>query len=77
LILLVPDLANFYVTLDQESTPKVIMNRPKWIAIVTGAIALLLSFAYLLLVQLLDFRGEMLPAPVDLSVLPSLFSIWG
>lgn len=49
------------------------MGRSKLIAIVTGAIALLLSIAYLLLVQLLDFRGEMVPAPVDLSVLLSLF----
>jgi hypothetical protein len=43
------------------------MDRSKLIAIVTGAIALALSIAYLLLVQLLDFRGEMLPAPIDLS----------
>jgi hypothetical protein len=41
------------------------MDRSKIIAIVTGAIALLLSIAYLLIVQLLDFRGEMLPAPVS------------
>lgn len=52
------------------------MNRSKWVAIVTGAIALLLSFGYLLLVQLLDFRGEMLPAPIDLSSLQNLFMVW-
>lgn len=45
------------------------MERSKLVAIVTGAIALLLSIAYLLLVQLLDFRGEMLPAPQELSSL--------
>ena len=45
------------------------MDRSKVIAIITGAIALLLSIAYLLIVQILDFRGEMLPAPTDLSVL--------
>jgi hypothetical protein len=45
------------------------MERSKIIAIITGAISLVLAIAYLLLVQLLDFRGEMLPAPVDLSVL--------
>lgn len=39
------------------------MNRSKIVAIITGAISLLLAIAYLLLVQLLDFRGEMLPAP--------------
>ncbi|MGF1537520.1 MAG: hypothetical protein ACFB4J_13700 [Elainellaceae cyanobacterium] len=40
------------------------MDRSKIVAIITGAIALLLSIAYLLLVQFLDFRGEMLPAPI-------------
>jgi len=53
------------------------MNRPKWVAIVTGAIALLLSIGYLLLVQLLDFRGEMVPAPIDLSALMNLFTSLG
>lgn len=43
-----------------------IMDRSKIIAIITGAIAIALSLAYLLLVQLLDFRGEMLPAPISL-----------
>jgi hypothetical protein len=47
------------------------MDRSKVIAIITGAIALILSIAYLLVVQILDFRGEMLPAPTDLSVLSS------
>ncbi len=35
------------------------MNRGKLVAIITRAIAI----AYLILVQLLDFRGEMIPAP--------------
>jgi hypothetical protein len=39
------------------------MNRSKIVAIVTGAISVLLAIAYLVLVQLLDFRGEMQPAP--------------
>lgn len=43
------------------------MDRSKLVAVVTGAIALLLGIAYLLVVQILDFRGEMVPAPVDLS----------
>jgi hypothetical protein len=43
------------------------MNRSKIVAVITGAIALILGIAYLVMVQLLDFRGEMLPAPVDLS----------
>jgi hypothetical protein len=48
------------------------MNRSKVVAILTGAIALLLSIAYLVLVQILDFRGEMLPAPVDVSLLQAI-----
>ena len=41
------------------------MERSKIVAIITGAISLILAIAYLLLVQLLDFRGEMLPAPTS------------
>jgi uncharacterized membrane protein (DUF485 family) len=41
------------------------MDRSKVVAIITGAISIFLAIAYLLLVQLLDFRGEMVPAPVD------------
>lgn len=40
------------------------MDRSKIVAIVTGAIALALSIAYLVIVQLLDLRGEMVPAPI-------------
>lgn len=42
------------------------MDRSKIVAIITGALSLLLAIGYLLLVQLLDYRGEMLPAPVDM-----------
>ncbi|NEQ21624.1 MAG: glucose-inhibited division protein A [Microcoleus sp. SIO2G3] len=41
------------------------MERSKLVAIITGAISILLAIAYLLLVQFLDFRGEMIPAPVS------------
>jgi hypothetical protein len=40
-----------------------LMDRSKFVAIFTGAIAIGLSLAYLILVQLLDLRGEMIPAP--------------
>jgi hypothetical protein len=40
------------------------MNRSKVVAIITGTLSLLLAIAYLVLVQLLDFRGEMVPAPM-------------
>jgi hypothetical protein len=42
------------------------MDRPKVVAIITGVISLLLAIGYLVLVQLLDFRGDMVPAPVSL-----------
>ncbi len=41
------------------------MDRSKIIAIITGVISVLLAIAYLIIVQLLDFRGEMIPAPVS------------
>lgn len=52
------------------------MDKKKIVAIVTGAISILIGIAYLILVQLIDFRGEMIPAPVDLSLSsPSTTSI--
>jgi hypothetical protein len=44
------------------------MDRSKIVAIITGAISLLLAIGYLILVQLLDSRGDMVPAPI--STLP-------
>lgn len=46
------------------------MDRSKFVAIVTGAISVILAIAYLVLVQLLDFRGEMIPAPISLILEP-------
>lgn len=40
------------------------MERSKFIAIATGAISIALSVAYLLMVEILDFRGMMAPAPI-------------
>ncbi|WP_310487927.1 hypothetical protein [Chamaesiphon sp. VAR_69_metabat_338] len=40
------------------------MDRSKVVAIVSGIISIFLAIAYLLVVQLIDFRGEMLPAPI-------------
>jgi hypothetical protein len=40
------------------------MDRSKIVAIVTGIISLAIAIAYLLVVQFIDFRGEMLPAPL-------------
>lgn len=41
------------------------MERSKIVVILTGAISILLAIAYLVLVQLLDMRGEMKPAPIS------------
>lgn len=41
------------------------MDRGKLIAIFTGAISILIAIVYLVIVQILDFRGEMIPAPVS------------
>lgn len=38
-------------------------DRSKIIAILTGALSLLLGITYLILVQVLDARGGMVPAP--------------
>ncbi len=46
-----------------------LMNRSKLIAYITGIISVLLALGYLLLVSLLDFRGEMVPAPIDMVTL--------
>ncbi|MCY7324437.1 MAG: glucose-inhibited division protein A [Phormidesmis sp. CAN_BIN36] len=40
------------------------MDRSKFVAYLTGAIALMLGIGYLILVQFLDMRGEMIPAPI-------------
>ena len=42
------------------------MDRSKLVAVVTGAIAVALSLAYLVVVQLLDMRGEIVPAPMGI-----------
>jgi hypothetical protein len=45
------------------------IDRSKIIAIITGIFSLLLGALYLILVQLLDMRGEMIPAPVGTMLL--------
>lgn len=45
------------------------MDKGKILAIITGTISVILAVGYLLLVELLDLRGEMIPAPMDLGVL--------
>lgn len=42
-----------------------LMEKGKIVAIITGAISIFLAVTYLIIVQLLDFRGEMIPAPTS------------
>jgi hypothetical protein len=44
------------------------MERSKVLAIITGAISIALALAYLAVVQFLDMRGEMIPAPIHRNV---------
>lgn len=50
------------------------MDKKKILAIVTGAISIIIAIAYLVLVEFLD-RGEMVPAPVDLSAIAHQLSL--
>jgi len=59
------------ITQNLESARK-LMDRSKIVAIVAGAISVILAIAYLLLVQLLDFRGEMIPAPQSHLLQPTV-----
>lgn len=51
------------------------MEKGKIVAIITGAISILIALAYLILVQILDFRGEMVPAPISLLPMLSLLNL--
>ena len=52
------------------------MPRTQWISVFTGVVAVLLGVGYLILVQVLDWRGgEMLPAPVDVSMAIAFYSL--
>ncbi|MEA5598639.1 hypothetical protein [Rivularia sp. UHCC 0363] len=41
------------------------MDRGKIVAVITGIFSILLAVIYLVIVQILDFRGEMKPAPMS------------
>ncbi len=41
------------------------MDKGKIVAVITGVISILIAIAYLVIVQLIDFRGEMIPAPLS------------
>ena len=43
-------------------------QRPRWIAIVTGAISVAIGLLYLLMITALDARGPLLPPPPEALV---------
>ena len=51
------------------------MDRGKLIAVITGIISIAIAIAYLVIVQLIDFRGEMVPAPISQLISLSIESI--
>ncbi|HEY9828840.1 MAG TPA: hypothetical protein V6D19_25755 [Stenomitos sp.] len=51
------------------------MDRSKLIAIATGVFSLFIGLLYLILVQLLDFRGEMIPAPMSFLLLSDFIGL--
>ncbi len=46
------------------------MDKGKIVAVITGVISILIAIAYLVIVQLIDFRGEMIPAPISQLSIP-------
>jgi hypothetical protein len=49
------------------------MNRSQIVAIITGAISILLAIAYLIVVQILDYR-DMKPAPISQVNVPVIIA---
>ncbi len=58
--------------MDRLKLDRLKLDRSKIVAVVTGVFSLLLAIGYLVLVQLLDFRGDMVPAPLSSMPLPML-----
>ena len=52
--------------MDRPNLDRLKLDRSKIVAVITGVISLLLAIGYLVLVQLLDFRGDMVPAPLSI-----------
>jgi hypothetical protein len=68
-------LIAFGETIKSNQQSRTIMDKGKIVAIITGVISILIAIAYLVVVQLIDFRGEMIPAPVDqLSIINYLLT---
>jgi hypothetical protein len=48
-----------------SSPPPPDQRRGRWVAIVTGAISVLVAMLYLILIAVLDSRGPLLPPPPE------------
>ena len=40
-------------------------SRGRWVALITGFFSIAIALMYLMMVTILDFRGEMLPPPPE------------
>lgn len=61
----VPDEGNSAQDRPQGSAPS---RRGRWVAILTGAISVLIGVLYLILITVLDQRGPLLPPPPEALV---------
>ena len=60
-----PDLANPTAAQLTQGAPKPSERRGRWVAILTGALSILIGLVYLVLITVLDARGPMQPPPPE------------
>ncbi len=60
-----PDLANPTAAQPTQGAPKPSERRGRWVAILTGALSILIGLVYLVLITVLDARGPMQPPPPE------------
>jgi hypothetical protein len=60
-----PDRANPTPVSPTPALPKPADRRGRWVAILTGALSILIGLVYLVLITVLDARGPMQPPPPE------------
>ena len=60
-----PDRANPTPVPPTPAPPKPADRRGRWVAILTGALSILIGLVYLVLITVLDARGPMQPPPPE------------
>ena len=60
-----PDRANPTPVSPSPAPPKPADRRGRWVAILTGALSILIGLVYLVLITVLDARGPMQPPPPE------------